>query len=172
MALKGDETLADLRRRFAGRGSVEWIGLRLTVRGPLQAVNATEALAGLGLEGDHAATRRAGGRRQVTLVQAEHLPAIAALAGLPAADPAALRRNLVVRGINLLALRDRRFRIGDAVLEGTGLCHPCSRMEETLGPGGWNAVRGHGGITARVLTGGRFAIGDTVEPLEGRPGEP
>jgi MOSC domain-containing protein YiiM len=85
--------------------------------------------------------------------------------------PADLRRNIVTRGINLVALKGRRFRIGEAVLEASGDCHPCSRMEEAFGPGGYNAVRGLGGITARVLTGGRIALGDAVVRLdEAEPG--
>ncbi len=68
-----------------------------------------------------------------------------------------------LKGINLLALKDKTFRIGQAVLETTGECHPCSRMEENLGPGGYNAVRGHGGITARVVEAGMIRVGDRVE---------
>ncbi|WP_188963508.1 MOSC domain-containing protein [Deinococcus aquiradiocola] len=110
------------------------------------------------------------GKRQVTLIQAEHLPVIAALAGLGAVTPEQLRRNVLVSGLPLLALKDRRFRIGSdergwVLLEGTGECHPCSRMEEAFGPGGYNAVRGHGGITARVLQGGTLHVGDRLEPL-------
>jgi MOSC domain-containing protein YiiM len=82
---------------------------------------------------------------------------------LPEVAPELLRRNLVTRGINLLALKDRRFRIGAALLEGSGECAPCSRMEETFGPGGYNAVRGHGGITARVIRGGTVRVGDPIE---------
>ncbi|WP_407540948.1 MOSC domain-containing protein [Deinococcus radiomollis] len=108
------------------------------------------------------ATQPMGGKRQVTLIQAEHLPVIAALAGLDAVTPGELRRNIVVSGLPLLALKDRRFRIGGVLLEGTGECHPCSRMEEALGPGGYNAVRGHGGITARVLEGGTVVLGATL----------
>jgi MOSC domain-containing protein YiiM len=68
-------------------------------------------------------------------------------------------------GINLLALKGRRFQIGEAVLEGSGLCHPCSRMEEALGHGGYNAMRGHGGLTTRIVRSGRIALGDpVVEP--------
>ncbi|WP_310582466.1 MOSC domain-containing protein [Deinococcus sp.] len=104
------------------------------------------------------------GKRQVTLIQAEHLPVIAALAGLETVAPEHLRRNVVVSGLALLALKDRRFRIGDVLLEGTGECHPCSRMEEAFGPGGYNAVRGHGGITARVLEGGLIEVGGLLVP--------
>ena len=105
------------------------------------------------------------GKRGVTLIQAEHLPAIAALAGLGAVEAATLRRNVLVAGIPLVALKGRRFRIGDVLLEGTGDCDPCSRMEAALGPGGYNAMRGHGGLCARILTGGTLRRGDTVVAL-------
>ena len=108
---------------------------------------------------------RASGGRQVTLVQAEHLAAIASHIGRSEVLPVDLRRNVVTRGINLLALKDKRFEIGSAVLETTGECHPCSRMEEILGIGGYNAVRGLGGITARIVQSGRVSIGDEIVAL-------
>jgi MOSC domain-containing protein YiiM len=98
----------------------------------------------------------------VTLIQFEHLAVVAALMGREAVPPELLRRNLAVAGISVLALKDRRFRIGEVLLEGTGPCEPCSRMEQNLGPGGYNAMRGHGGITARVLEGGFIRVGDVV----------
>lgn len=78
-------------------------------------------------------------------------------------SPELLRRNLVVSGINLSGLKGNRFRIGDAELVGTGPCAPCSRMEENLGPGGWNAMRSHGGICAMVVKDGKIQVGDRVE---------
>jgi MOSC domain-containing protein YiiM len=142
-------------------GRLDWIGLRPGYRQPLVAVQEVRVEAGHGLEGDH--VFNAGhDKRQVTLIQAEHLPAVAALAGLQVVAPAQLRRNLLVAGINLQALKRRRFRIGAILLEGTGDCHPCSRMEENLGRGGYQAMRGHGGITARVLEGGLMRVGDPV----------
>ena len=110
-----------------------------------------------GIEGDHGSA----GMRAVTLIQAEHLPVIAALARAPA-PPEALRRNVVVSGLNLAALKGAVLRIGHARLEVTGPRHPCSRMEEVLGPGGYNAVRGHGGWCAAVLSPGRIAIEDAA----------
>ncbi|MCD9033537.1 MOSC domain-containing protein [Luteimonas sp. Y-2-2-4F] len=150
--------------RFAAAGRVEWIGLRPARDVPMREVGEARAQAGRGLEGD----RYAGGSgsRGVTLIQAEHLPAIAALVRAPALAPATLRRNLVVSGIPLLALKGQRFRIGGTVLEGTAPCDPCSRMEAALGPGGYNAMRGMGGLCARVIAGGALRIGDAVEWIE------
>ncbi len=143
-------------------GRLVWIGLRPERRAPMVAVEQAVLEPGRGLIGDRwrgAAT----GARQVTLISAEHLRAIAGFLGLDAVAPARLRRNLMVEGVNLLALKARRFRLGDALLEYSGECHPCSRMEEEFGPGGYNAVRGHGGITARVIEGGTVRLGDAAE---------
>ena len=98
----------------------------------------------------------------MTLVASEDIAAITAFLGLLEITPELLRRNLVTRSVNLVALKDRRFRVGTALLEGSGDCAPCSRMEETFGAGGYNAVRGHGGITARVIEGGIVRVGDLV----------
>jgi MOSC domain-containing protein YiiM len=157
-----DRSLGQLLARFPRAGRVAWIGVRPGRRSQVVAVDAVDAIAGRGLAGDHYAHD---GNRQVTLIQAEHLAAIAALAGRDAVDPASFRRNIAVTGVNLLALKGRRFRIGTAVLEATGPCDPCSRMEEALGPGGLNAVRGHGGITARVAVGGAIRVGDPVQAI-------
>jgi MOSC domain-containing protein YiiM len=164
MALDRDETLADLRDRFPRAGRLHWIGLRPEPRGPMQAAAEAVAVPGLGLLGDHRAART-GGNRQVTLIQHEHLAVVAALCGLPVVPAELLRRNLVVGGLNLLALIGLEFRVGQTVLLGSGPCHPCSRMEQALGAGGYNAVRGHGGITARVLAGGTLRVGDPVQVL-------
>ncbi|MGR9036580.1 MAG: MOSC domain-containing protein, partial [Gammaproteobacteria bacterium] len=105
-----------------------------------------------------------GGTRQETLLQWEHLSVLTSLTSRPV-TPELLRRNLVVKGINLLALKDRQFTIGQAVFQTTGLCHPCSRMEQTLGFGGYNAMRGHGGLTAVILEGGLIRLNDSVIAL-------
>lgn len=116
-----------------------------------------------GIVGDR--YNRTAGTRQVTLIQSEHLAAIASHLDRSQILPDELRRNIVTGGINLMALKEKRFTIGTAVLETTGECHPCSRMEQILGVGGYNAVRGLGGITARVIKAGTVSIGDGVIPL-------
>ncbi|MGH8678636.1 MAG: MOSC domain-containing protein [Burkholderiales bacterium] len=157
-----DSELAKLMSRFPRTGRVEWIGVRPGHRAPLAPLDWVEAIAGYGLEGDHHASTT-NGKRQVTLIQAEHLEAVAKLVGRDTVAPESVRRNIVVSGINLYALHDRQFSIGPVMLEGTGTCDPCSRMEEALGSGGFNAMRGHGGITARIVAGGLIRVGDPVE---------
>lgn len=145
-------------------GRVAWIGMRPARHADV--AMAAEAVLDphQGVVGDHYAGRS--GSRQVSLIGAADLAAIGTFLGTASADPALLRRNFVLTGINLLALKGRRFRLGSAVLAYVGDCHPCSRMELLLGPGGYNAVRGHGGILARVLEPGTVMLGDLFTRLD------
>ena len=157
------QTLADLMDTLPQTGVVEWIGVRPARRETMNEVEAVRIDKDSGLDGDRYS--KAGGKRQVTLIQGEHLDCLASMLGIDPVSTGTVRRNIVVRGINLLALKEKRFRVGDAVLEYTGLCHPCSLMEEVLGPGGYNAMRGHGGITATVISGGEVRLGDSVSAV-------
>ncbi|MCC4244114.1 MOSC domain-containing protein [Stappia indica] len=152
--------LKTLMARHARPGLISWIGLRPARLAPVVQVDSAEA-SEAGLAGDHYVS---GGKRAVTLLQGEHLPVIAALAALAEVDPAQLRRNVVVHGLNLAAVRHHPLRLGTALLRISGPCAPCSRMERVLGPGGYNAMRGHGGYYAEVLEPGCFALGDAVVP--------
>ncbi|WP_394234744.1 MOSC domain-containing protein [Pseudomonas anguilliseptica] len=162
-------SLHELLAAVPQQGCVRWIGVRPTSRAEMIELEAVEARREAGLTGDHS---RPGPRnaRQVTLIQWEHLAVISALMGRPAEQPISapeLRRNIAISGINLFSLKGRRFRLGQAILETTGWCQPCAKLEERLGLGTFQAMRGHGGITARVLQGGIIRLNDTlrVEPL-------
>ena len=162
---KKSTPISKLMSKFSQKGMVQWIGLRPEKKAMLVKTGSVKASVESGLLGDHFAGTYSK-KRQVTLIQAEHLPVVASLMGTETIDPNLLRRNIVVKGINLLALKEKQFRIGEAVLETTGTCQPCSRMETNLGEGGYNAMRGHGGITAKVVVDGVICVGDEVEVLE------
>ena len=158
------KTIRDLNKPLQIEGRIEAIVVRGSPRDAARTVESTMALAGIGLVDDRLGQRGEAelSTRQVTLIQAEHLDVIARLARVDRVDPVGLRRNLVVSGINLLALKNARLQVGEALLEIVGPCQPCSRMVETIGPGGYAAMRGHGGMTARVITTGSIRLGDIV----------
>ena len=147
-------------------GTLEWIGVRPARKVAMISLPEVCAIAELGLEGDRRCESRSGSARQVTLINREHITLISGLLGKESISPDTLRRNLVVSGINLLALRHQRFRIGDVVFEGTALCHPCLRMEQALGQGAVAAMLGHGGLCAKIITTGTLRLGDKVEKIE------
>lgn len=162
--LTKESPLYELMQHYTQPGIVVWIGLRTASRQPMHEVEESYAYIGTGLDDDRYKGKPES-KRQVTLIQAEHLAAVGSFLGKGIVDPLLTRRNIVVQGLNLLALKDKTFRIGEAELEYTGECHPCSRMEENLGHGGYNAMRNHGGITARVVKEGLIRVGDSVEVL-------
>jgi MOSC domain-containing protein YiiM len=153
-------TLAELMNVLPQRGVVDWMGVRPARDEPMLTPQQIQAHMGKGLTGDRFKAKRT--NREVTFIQGEHIDAIASMLGRGPIEPATLRRNIVVRGLNLLALKDKVFQIGDACFEFTGLAHPCSKMEAALGAGGYNAMRGHGGITTCILRSGTFSVGDEV----------
>lgn len=163
--------LRDLTKQFCQTGKLDAIYLR-----PARGVAANQpsiavAIAGCGLQGDRttlvASKNPLGSNRQITLIQAEHIVVLEKLLN-KSIDAATLRRNLVVSGINLLAakslFKDQKMHltIGNIVLEITGPCEPCSKMESALGKGAYNAMRGHGGVTAKIVIGGELKVGDLV----------
>jgi len=141
-------------------GHVDWIGIRPDRKIAMQALQSVFASPEKGLDGDRYGVKD--GLRQVTLIQSEHFEVLASILSYENVGPEQLRRNLAISGINLLSLKNKQIIIGSVLLQVTGLCHPCSRMESVLGPGGYNAMRGHGGITARVLISGTINTGDAI----------
>jgi len=157
-------TINELKSHFSQPGVIEWIGLRAPKTREIITVESAELQIDYGLKGDKAG-QRAGGKRQVTLIQAEYLPVMASLLNKKEILPEVFRRNIVVSGINLSILLRHSLRVNDAELEITGNCAPCRKMEEALGFGAFNAMRNHGGVNAMVKKSGVISIGDQVEVL-------
>ena len=133
-----------------------------SIKEELSVVESVKVEKKTGLEGDHF-IGSSSGKRQMTLIHKEHLNSVSSILGKKRIDPKLTRGNIVVSGINLLSLKHHQFRIGNVTLETTGICAPCSRMEENLGAGGYNAMRGHGGITATVIEEGEIKLSDSLE---------
>jgi MOSC domain-containing protein YiiM len=163
--IAGHELRAPEQTVVAATGTVEAIVLAGTAEAALGSVATARAIAGRGLEGDRYATGggtfsvKGGHGRDLTLVTAEALEDV----GLTASEA---RRNLVVRGIDLDALRGRRFRVGEVECLGQRRCEPCAHLERLTRPGVLRALVHRGGLRADILRGGELHVGDPVEVLE------
>ena len=91
------------------KGEVIWIGIRLSRKEALLPIPFVEAISNKKLKGDH---YTGGSKRQVTLIQQEHIDAIKSIMRLSDLSPSTLRRNIVVRGLNLLSLKNKVQLIG------------------------------------------------------------
>jgi len=138
--------------------TVTWIGLRPARRENMISVDSVIALEGLGLEGDRRTKGRPGTARQVTFISEEHLNVVATLLKQEHILPELVRRNIVLSGININALRYKSFQIGEAVFQTSAYCPPCSRMDENLGEHGFASMLGHGGICAKIVKTGNSAL--------------
>ncbi|MGR9114123.1 MAG: MOSC domain-containing protein [Gammaproteobacteria bacterium] len=157
--------LKKLLENHPNAGELVWIGVRPEKNQPLLELQQVQADCHSGLLGDHYSGKN--GKRQVTLFQWEYLSVLTAIINKPV-SPGLVRRNLVIKGINLHSLKQQNICIGEVVLHITGLCHPCSRMEQVLGFGGYNAMRSHGGVTAQIIERGLLKLGDRLTVLPNR----
>jgi MOSC domain-containing protein YiiM len=148
----------------SGSLQLAWMGLRPSRRGTIETPGSVMAVPGRGLHGDHAMRGR-NPDRQLTLMTAADLEMLASALGRQI-DPIELRRNLLLVGAHPALRKGDRYRLGDVLLQVTGPCEPCSRMKEVLGNEGFLAMRGHGGVTARILRGGLLRLGDDFSPAQ------
>ncbi len=148
-------------------GFIEGIYIASQGSATAERVGEAEALEGRGLEGDRYSEgtghwSRFGIRAcEVTLVEAEGLEAMEGEAGVSVMD-GEHRRNVVTRGIDLDDLRRKRFRIGEAVFEYQKPCSICRHVERLTEPGMTEALKGRGGICARVVEGRKIREGDPI----------
>jgi len=145
-------------RDAAARGTLERIWIKRAKRGPMDARPSASLRANLGLVGN----ANQGGRRQVTILDADRWNAIAHALGTDV-DPSVRRANLLVRGVDLTASRGRVLRVGNVRIQIAGETKPCYQMDEAL-PGLQTAMRPDwgGGAFGIVLDDGDIATGDAV----------
>ena len=133
-----------------------------------QPVERANAVAGRGLEGDrYFFDESEAGKHpneEITLIAVEGLEDFERESGIKV-TPAASRRQVATRGIDLNALVGRRFRIGPLECTGTELCEPCTHLEGLTEPGVLKGLVHRGGLRATILNGGEIAVGDPVAPI-------
>jgi len=136
-----------------------------------QPVSEVVAVAGRGLTGDRyfegrgTYSKRPEPARECTLIEMEALEALERDYGLPL-GAAASRRNVATRGVPLNHLVGRRFRMGEAELEGIRLCEPCQHLAEMVQSASARQGLIHrGGLRARIVAGGKVRVGDSIALL-------
>jgi MOSC domain-containing protein YiiM len=144
-------------------GRVEAIFVSAEHGEPPAPVDRVRARAGRGLEGNryYWDDGAAPPGRAVTLIASEAVEAVAS-EGDVSVEPAATRRNVLTRGIDVNALVGKRFRIGSVECEGVELCEPCQTLEAMTQPGVIKAFVHRGGLNADILTDGEISVGDPV----------
>jgi MOSC domain-containing protein YiiM len=158
-------------RAAAAIGRVEAIHIAPAGEAPMVAVERLRAIAGVGLEGDRYASKTGTWSpdprvdRDITLIEAEVIEDLAATDGIRL-DPGDSRRNVTTRGIRLNELVGRRFRVGDAICEGTRLCEPCQYLTDLLGKPVLKPLVHRAGLRARIVEGGEIAVGAEVAALD------
>ena len=121
---------------------------------PTLEVNEVECVAGRGLRGDRFFDHRENYRGQMTLFAAEVFAELCGALGLAAANPATLRRNLLVRGGDLNVLIGVEFELQGVRLAGVEECRPCHWMDRALAPGAEAWLQKRGGLRCRILADG------------------
>ncbi len=153
------------------QGSVEAIHIAPEAAKPLESVPQIRAIPGEGLEGDRyfrkigTYSNHPGSGREVTLIEAEAIEALARETGITL-PPGASRRNITTRGVPLSHFVGKRFRVGEVLLEGTRLCEPCRHLEGLTQQGVLAGLVHRGGLRTVIVEGGTIRVGDVVRPAE------
>jgi MOSC domain-containing protein YiiM len=145
------------------QGTVELIHIADAKGAPVRALDAVDAVAGVGLAGDR--NHREGGDspgRDLTLIEAEEIEALARNHGIDLA-PGETRRNITTRGIRLNDLVGKEFWIGEVLARAVKINEPCQYLQDIVGKPILKPLAHRAGIRADLLTDGRISVGDRVE---------
>lgn len=123
---------------------------------PTVGVAEIQCLAGRGILGDRFLDFKDNYKGQITFFASEVFEEICRLLGVRGKVPGVTRRNVITAGLDLNALVGVEFEIQGVHFEGTAECSPCHWMNEAIAPGAEAALRGRGGLRARILTSGRL----------------
>jgi MOSC domain-containing protein YiiM len=137
---------------------------------PVQSVDQVHAVPGRGLEGDRyfvepgATPQDKKIDRQITLIEVEAVDALCKEQGI-AVSAADIRRNLVLRGVQLNRLVDKKIKLGEVTLHGIRLCEPCQYLAKSTQPEVLPGLLHRGGLRAEILTEGMIRVGDSLKEI-------
>ncbi len=148
-------------------GMVEEIFVTAQGSAAMERVDEIETVEGGGIEGDRYCEgtgfwTQYGDVCQITFISAEDLDFIENELDIRIKD-GEHRRNVVVRDVDLIGLRGKRFRVGETLLEYDRSRPPCKHVQDLTEPGMTRALKNRGGICARVVSAGKIRAGDTLE---------
>jgi MOSC domain-containing protein YiiM len=121
-------------------------------------VEEIECVAGRGIRGDRFFDYRENYKGQITFFAMETFDTLRRELILPEARPAATRRNVITRGVDVEALVGAEFEVQGVRFAGIEECRPCYWMDGALAPGAEAWMKGRGGLRARILTDGFLRI--------------
>jgi MOSC domain-containing protein YiiM len=116
-------------------------------------------VAGRGIVGDRFFDHKENYKGQITFFASEVFGDVCRELGVSGQSPGVLRRNVITVGVDLNSLIGEEFVLQGVRFAGVEECRPCFWMDQALAPGAESALRGRGGLRARILVGGTLRIG-------------
>ena len=115
-------------------------------------------MAGRGIKGDRFFDYKENYHGQITFFSMEVFEDVCNRLNLKDKLPSATRRNVFLRGIDLNILIGKQFSLQGISFFGSDECRPCYWMEEALGCGAEQMLKGSGGLRARIISDGELQV--------------
>ena len=125
-----------------------------------------ECVAGRGIRDDRYFDFKDDYKGQITFFSLEIFEELCVALNVHDCTPAAARRNVITRGVDLNELIGREFEVQGVSFCGTQECAPCYWMNGAFAPGAKEFLKGHGGLRAKILSDGRLRSNSLVIPSE------
>ena len=121
---------------------------------PINEVTELRCVAGRGIEGDRFFGHCENFKGQITFFADEVYQHLCEQFEVWNRPVSVFRRNVITRGVDLAGWIGEEFEIGGVRFFGTEECRPCYWMDQAFFPGAEAALRGRGGLRARILNDG------------------